>query len=156
MVPFLQPYLPLFALLAFASCGDQLFEPAPCLARHSAFVHFQFDEDIGLPYTVQVETEEGTSTLVCEEYPSEDPYGGAVVVESDVDYLEPGSTAGYCTSEILSMRRYEEVYDVKFEVRGSGRVGIGRGTPVYRLREGTCHDYLDAEFPVVTQPIDDV
>jgi hypothetical protein len=156
VVPFLSRSVPLVAILAFASCGGEFLEPSRCLARYSTYIHFQFDEEVGLPYTVDIETGEGSVSLVCADYPAEDPHGGAVVTESSIDRLEVGSVGAMCTSDRLSLIRAEETQDVTFEVLGSSRTGLGSGTPIYRLRQESCQDVLDGEILVKTQPIDSI
>jgi hypothetical protein len=151
-----QQLIALAAVLFSPACGGELYEPSRCLARHSAFVHFQFDEDMGLPYTLDLKTSDGDVTLVCEQYSTEDPYGGATIVESNVESIEAGSNGGFCTSDRLSVTRWAEIYDITFEVRSLSRVGSGSDVPVYRLRQAECHEVLDGEVFVSTQQIDDV
>jgi len=151
-----QQLIALAAVLVSPACGGELFEPSRCLARHSAFVHFQFDEDMGLPYTLDLKTVDGDVALVCEQYPSEDPYGGATVVDSNIEHIEAGSNGGFCTPDRLSVKRWDEIYDVTFEVRSPSRVGSGNDVPVYRLRQAECHHVLDGEVFVSTQQTDEV
>jgi len=145
------------AMLTLTSCGVELSERGQCLARYSTYIHFQFDEDVGLPYTVDVETREGSVSVLCPEYPVEDPYVGAVVTESNVERLEVGSIGGTCMPDRFSLIRSDEIEDVAFEVNGSFRNGAGSGTPVYHLRQESCRkDLLDGEILVNTQPVEDI
>jgi len=142
--------------LLVGACGVDILEEPRCLMRESSVIDFTFDEDVGVPYTIDIETQAGAVVLECSEYPADEPHGGATVVESDDEGYEVGSVGGLCTGEGLSWRRHETHRTVRFDVRGAARAGAGEGTPVYRLRQATCHEVLDGEIPVATTPLDDV